>query len=96
MQHTVNTANFCQHVYQQNKQGQQVKAKTGVNLILGHRCVLGNVYFVCAGMYMSVCVASVIHSDVAEQIGHGLSVVDAPDGLGQDHTDIHSFDFWTL
>lgn len=41
-------------------------------------------------------VASVIHGDVAEQIGHGLSVVDAPDGLSQDHTHIHSFDFWTL
>lgn len=41
-------------------------------------------------------VASVVHSDVAEQISHGLSVVDAPDGLGQDHTDIYSFDFWTL
>lgn len=44
----------------------------------------------------SVCSASVIHSDVSEQIGHGLSVVDAPDGLSQDHTDIHCFDFWTL
>lgn len=57
--------------------------------------MLDNVDFVCAGM-LSVCVASVIHSDVAEQIGHGLSVVDAPNRLGQDHTDIHSFDFWTL
>lgn len=45
---------------------------------------------------MQVCVASVVHSDVAEQISHGLSIVDAPDGLSQDHTDIHSFDFWTL
>lgn len=45
---------------------------------------------------MQVCVASVIQSDVTKQIGHGLSVVDAPDGLSQDHTDIHSFDFWTL
>lgn len=45
---------------------------------------------------MHVCVASIIHSDVAEQIGHGLSVVDAPDGFSQDHTDIHSFDFWAL
>lgn len=43
-----------------------------------------------------VCVASVIHCDVAEQIGHGLSVVDAPDGLGQDHADVHGFDFGTL
>lgn len=45
---------------------------------------------------MHECVASVIHSDVAEQVGHGLSIVDATDGLSQDHTDIHSFDFWTL
>lgn len=45
---------------------------------------------------MYECVASVVHSDVAEQIGHGLPVVDAPDGLGKDHTDIHRFDFWTL
>lgn len=42
------------------------------------------------------CVASVVHGDVAEQIGHGLSVVDAPDGLGQDHTHVDSFDFGTL
>lgn len=41
-------------------------------------------------------VASVIHGDVAEQIGHGLSVVDASDGFGQDHTDIDSLDLWTL
>lgn len=45
---------------------------------------------------MYVCVASVIHSNVAEQIGHGFSVVDASDRLSQDHTDIHGFDFWTL
>lgn len=45
---------------------------------------------------MHECVASVINSDVAEQIGHGLSVVDAADGLSQDHTDVHRFDFWTL
>lgn len=43
-----------------------------------------------------MCVASVIHSDVAEQISHGLSIVDTPDGLSQNHTHIHSFDFWTL
>lgn len=41
-------------------------------------------------------VALVIHSDVTEQIGHRLSIVDAADGLSQDHTDVHSFDFWTL
>lgn len=32
----------------------------------------------------------VIDSDVAEQIGHGLAVVDSPDGFWQDQTDIHS------
>lgn len=41
-------------------------------------------------------VASVVQSDVSEQIGHGLAVVDAPDGLSQDHTHVHGFDFWTL
>lgn len=43
-----------------------------------------------------MCVGSVVHGDVAEQIGHGLSIVDASDGLSQNHTHIHSFDFWTL
>lgn len=32
----------------------------------------------------------VIDSDVAEEIGHGLAVVDSPDGLREDQTDIHS------
>lgn len=32
----------------------------------------------------------VIDSDVAEEIGHGLAVVDSPDGFRQDQTDIHS------
>lgn len=45
---------------------------------------------------MYVCVASVVHSNVAEQIGHGFSIVDASDRLSQDHTDVHGFDFWTL
>ena len=39
---------------------------------------------------------SVVHGYVAEQIGHGLSVVDPPDGLGQDHADVHRLDLWTL
>lgn len=43
-----------------------------------------------------VCVASVVDSDVAEQVGHGLPVVGPPDGLSEDHADIHGFDFWTL
>lgn len=38
----------------------------------------------------------VIHGDVAEQVGHGLSVVDAAYGLSQYHADIHSFYFGTL
>lgn len=41
-------------------------------------------------------VALVIHGDVAEQVGHGLSVVDAADGLSQNHADIHCLDFRTL
>lgn len=40
--------------------------------------------------------ASVVDRDVAEQTGHGLPVVDAADGLSQDHADIHSFDFAAL
>lgn len=47
-------------------------------------------------MRVCVCVASVIHRNVAEQIGHGFPVVDAPDRLGQDHADVHSFDLRTL
>ena len=39
---------------------------------------------------------SVIHGDVAEQVGHGLSVVDASYGLGQDHADVHRLDLGTL
>lgn len=34
--------------------------------------------------------ALVINSDVAEQIGHGLAVVDPPDGLRENQADIHS------
>lgn len=39
---------------------------------------------------------SVVHADVPEQVGHGFSVVDAADGLRQDHADVHRFDLWTL
>lgn len=38
----------------------------------------------------------VVHGDVAEQVGHGLSVVDAADGLSQNHTDVHRLDLRTL
>lgn len=38
----------------------------------------------------------VIHSDVAEQVGHGFSVMDAADGFGQNHTDVHRLDLGTL
>lgn len=38
----------------------------------------------------------VVRGDVAEQVSHGLSVVDAPDGLSQYHADVHSLDFGTL
>lgn len=34
--------------------------------------------------------ALVIDSDVAEEISHGLAVVDSPDGFREDQTDIHS------
>ena len=53
-------------------------------------------------MSVSVCVCvcvrgrSVIHSYVAEQVRHGLPVVDAADGLRQDHADVDCFDLWTL
>ena len=52
-------------------------------------------------MFLHVCVhvcvtRSVIHSDIAEQVGHGLSVVDAADGLRQDHADVDCFNLWTL
>lgn len=40
--------------------------------------------------------ALVVHGDVAEQVGHGLPVVDAADGLGQNHADVHRLDFGTL
>lgn len=40
--------------------------------------------------------ASVVHCNVAEQVSHGLAVVDAANGLGEDHADVHGFDFWTL
>lgn len=32
----------------------------------------------------------VINSDVAKEIGHGLAVVDSPDGFRENQTDIHS------
>ncbi len=47
-------------------------------------------------VYVSVTGCSVIHSYVAKQVGHGLSVVDAADGLRQDHGDVYCFDLWTL
>lgn len=40
--------------------------------------------------------ASVVHANVAEQVGHGLAVVNTADGLRQDHADVHRFDLWTL
>lgn len=39
---------------------------------------------------------SVVHADVAEQVRHGLPVVDAADGLREDHADVHRFDLGTL
>lgn len=51
----------------------------------------------CEAVCVCVCVTrSVVHSDIAEQVGHGLSVVDAADGLRQDHADVHRFDLRTL
>lgn len=45
---------------------------------------------------LSLSLTLVVRGDVAEQVGHGLSVVDAPDGLSQYHADVHSLDFGTL
>lgn len=39
---------------------------------------------------------SVIHAYVAKQVRHGLSIVDAADGLRQYHADVHRFNLWTL
>lgn len=38
----------------------------------------------------------VIDCNVAEQVGHGLSIVDTADGFRQDHADINSFDLGAL
>lgn len=38
----------------------------------------------------------VVHGDVAEQVGHGLAIVNTANGFSQYHADIHSLDFWTL
>ena len=57
---------------------------------------------VCVCVCVCVCcvcvhvVHSVVHSDVAEQVGHGLPVVDASDGLGQNHADVHRLDLGAL
>ena len=40
--------------------------------------------------------ASVLQCDVAEQVRHGLLVVDAADGLGQQDANVHRFDFMAL
>ena len=40
--------------------------------------------------------SSVVQADVAEQVGHGLSVVDAADSLRQNHADVHRLDLGTL
>lgn len=38
----------------------------------------------------------VVHGDVSEEVGHGLAVVDSPNGFGQDQTDVHRLDLGTL
>lgn len=38
----------------------------------------------------------VFQGDVAEQVRHGFFVVDAPNGLGQQHTDVDRLDFVAL
>lgn len=45
-----------------------------------------------------VCVSgySIIHSYIAKQVRHGLPVVDAANGLWQDHADVYRLDLWTL
>lgn len=55
-------------------------------------------------MCVSVCVFvrvserghSVVHANVAKQVRHGLSIVDAADGLRQYHADVNRFNLWTL
>lgn len=47
-------------------------------------------------LYKDASDGSVVHPDVPEQVGHGLPVVDAADGLRQDQADVHRFDLWTL
>lgn len=39
---------------------------------------------------------SIVHSDVPEQVGHGLVILDTPDCLHQHDADVHCFDFVTL
>lgn len=38
----------------------------------------------------------IIYSDVAEQVRHWLAVVDAADGLSQDHAHVHGLYLWAL
>lgn len=38
----------------------------------------------------------IIYGDVAEQVGHGFSVMDAADGFSQNHTDVHCLNLGTL
>ncbi len=66
------------------------------------RLGMGGCWHTCLGKYFpklytspSVCWL-VVYGDIAEQVGHGLPVVNASDGLGQDHTDIHCLDLRTL
>lgn len=44
----------------------------------------------------TVCRALVVHSDVAEQVSHRLSVVNAADSLSQYHANVHSLYFGAL
>lgn len=45
---------------------------------------------------MGAAPALVIDSDVAEEIGHGLAIVDSSDGFRENQTDIHSLYLGTL
>lgn len=73
-----------------------VNSNTSVNTILGHWCKRFFLFVCFVIDWKQACVASVVDRDVVEQISHGLLVVDAADGLSQDHADIHSLDFAAL
>lgn len=45
---------------------------------------------------MLASVLLVIYGDIAEQVGHGFSIMDAANGFSQNHADVHRLDLGTL